>query len=147
MRFNASLPRATRLGAPLVLGTLVALVLGLQAAPKLDPTKLPPPSGAKGLTFDKDVKPIFDQSCVKCHSGDKAKAKLRLDTRESALKGGESKDVPIVPGKSTQSHLLFYVADLVPDMEMPPKKKRTEFPPLTKDQIGLLRAWIDQGAK
>jgi hypothetical protein len=39
------------------------------------------------------------------------------------------------------------VADLIDDMEMPPKDKREKYPALTKDQIGLLRAWIDQGAK
>ncbi len=140
-------PRATRSGASLILGIVLGLGLSLQAAEKLDPTKLPPPSSKKGLTFDKDIKPILEKSCVKCHSGDKAKGKLHLDTRASALKGGESKEAAIVPGKSGQSHLLFNAADLVADMEMPPTKKRDLFPALTKDQIGLLRAWIDQGAK
>jgi len=39
------------------------------------------------------------------------------------------------------------VADLVPEMEMPPLEKREKYPALTKQQIGLLRAWIDQGAQ
>jgi hypothetical protein len=147
MNMHDPFVRVTRGGAPVILTACLGLVLGLQAAPKLDPTKLPPASSQRGLTFDKDIKPILEQSCVKCHSGDKPKGKLHLDTRDGALKGGESKDAAIVPGKSAQSHLVFFAADLVADMQMPPLKKRDMFPALTKDQVGLLRAWIDQGAK
>ena len=131
----------------LMSGLGLALALNLQAAePKVDLSKLPPPVKKKDVSFDKEIKAIFDKSCVKCHSGGKAKADLRLDTREGALKGGENGPA-VVPGKSDKSHLLFYIADLVPDMEMPPLPKRGEFPALTKEQAGLVRAWIDQGAK
>ncbi len=131
----------------MIWGAGVALALNLQAAePKVDLSKLPPPVKKKDVTFDKDIKAIFDKSCVKCHSGEKAKGDLRLDTREGALKGGESGPV-IVAGKSDQSHLVFNIADLVPDMEMPPVPKRGSLPALTKEQVGLVRAWIDQGAK
>jgi hypothetical protein len=65
-----------------------------------------------------------------------------LDNRESALKGGDN-GVDIVPGDSGKSPLVYYVARLVEDMEMPPAGKGD---PLTPEQIGLLRAWIDQGA-
>jgi mono/diheme cytochrome c family protein len=131
----------------LIWGAGVALALNLQGAdPKVDIGKLPPPVKKKDVSFDKDIKAIYDKSCVKCHSGEKAKGDLRLDTREGALKGGEGGPA-IVAGKSDQSHLVFYVADLVPDMEMPPLPKRGGFPALTKEQVGLVRAWIDQGAK
>ncbi len=112
-----------------------------------DPKKLPPASDKKGLTYAADIKPIFEKSCVKCHSGEKPKAKYRIDTLESAIKGGESGDPAIVPGNSAKSPLVHYVSDLVEDMEMPPTEKRDKFQPLTKEQIGLIRAWIDQGAK
>jgi hypothetical protein len=39
------------------------------------------------------------------------------------------------------------VSDLVEEYEMPPVDKRDKYPKLTKDEIGLIRAWIDQGAK
>jgi len=131
----------------LICGAGVALALSLQAAePKVDLSKLPPPVKKKDVSFDKEIKAIFDKSCIKCHSDERAKGKLRLDSREGVLKGGESGPV-VVAGKSDKSNLVFYIADLVPDMEMPPLPKRRDFTALTKEQVGLVRAWIDQGAK
>src|SRR6266496_4091868 len=112
-----------------------------------DPAKLPPASAKTGLTYEKDIKPIFEKSCVKCHSGDKPKSKYRIDSLESAIKGGESGDPAILPGNSAKSPMVAYVSELVEDMEMPPVEKRDKYPALTKEQIGLLRAWVDQGAK
>jgi hypothetical protein len=133
--------------ALLTWSTGLILAFGLQAAePKLDPSKLPPASAKKEATFEKDIKALFEKSCVKCHSGDKPKGKLLLNTREGVLKGGEDGAV-VVASKSDKSRLVYYASDLVPDMEMPPLPKRRDFPPLTKEQVGLVRAWIDQGAK
>jgi len=112
-----------------------------------DISKLPPPAAKKDLTFAKDIQPVLEKSCVKCHSGEKPKSKYKMDTREGVIKGGESGDAAIIPGKSDKSPLVHYVADLVVDMEMPPTDKRDKYPALTKEQIGLVRAWIDQGAK
>ena len=63
------------------------------------------------------------------------------------IKGGDSEEAAIIPGKSDKSPLIHYVADLVVDMEMPPTDTREKYPPWTKEQIALVRAWIDQGAK
>jgi hypothetical protein len=90
---------------------------------------------------------LVEKSCSKCHGGEKPKGKYRVDTRENFLKGGESDEKPVVAGKSAESQVVFFVSDLVEDMEMPPKDKRDKYPALSKEQIGLLRAWIDQGAK
>ena len=130
------------------LGAASLLSLSLLAADKpVDVSKLPPVAAKTGLTFEKDVKPILENSCVKCHSGEKPKSKYRMDTRENVIKGGESGDAAIIPGNSAKSPLIHFVADLVEDYEMPPTDKRDKYPALTKDQIGLVRAWIDQGAK
>jgi hypothetical protein len=111
------------------------------AAPtEVDETKLPPAASTK-IDFAQDIKPILSDRCYKCHSGDKPKSHFLLTTRENALKGG-SQGVDILPGQSAKSPLIHYVARLVEDMEMPPAGKGT---PLTPEQIGLLRAWIDQG--
>ena len=59
----------------------------LSSAVDIDPSKLPPPSDKKDLTFEKDIKPLFDKSCVECHGAVKPKGKLRLDTLEGTLKG------------------------------------------------------------
>jgi hypothetical protein len=66
-----------------------------------------------------------------------------LDNRASALAGGSKNATDLVPGNSAKSLLIQYTAHAVEDMEMPPIGKGE---PLTPRQIGLLRAWIDQGA-
>ncbi len=111
-----------------------------------DASKLPPVAAKTGLTYDKDIKAIFEKSCVKCHSGEKPKGKDSMETRASILKGSPE-GVTVVPGNSAKSALVHQVSDLVADMEMPPTDKRDKYPALTKEQIGLIRAWIDQGAK
>lgn len=103
-------------------------------------TKLPAPS-TKQIDFTTDIRPILDASCIRCHGPERPKGRFRLDTREGALKGGEH-GVDIVPGQSAQSPLIYYVARLVEDMEMPPSGKDK---PLTTEKVALLRAWIDQG--
>ena len=94
----------------------------------------------KTVDFDKDIKPIFEKSCVKCHSGEKPKGKYSMETKEGIMKEA-------VKGDSAKSELVHLAADLVADSEMPPLDKRDKYPALTKEQIGLIRAWIDQGAK
>ncbi|HKQ38676.1 MAG TPA: c-type cytochrome domain-containing protein [Verrucomicrobiae bacterium] len=130
-----------------VVFAIVALPVAVAFAAEPDISKLPPPAAKKDLTFAKDIKPIIEKSCLKCHSGEKPKSKYRVETLEAMIKGGESGDAAIIRGKSEKSPLIHYVADLVVDMEMPPTDKRDKYPALTKEQIGLLRAWIDQGAK
>ncbi len=135
--------------------TFIALAAGLGLAvfstsaadKKPDISKLPAPAAKAGLTFDKDIQPLLKESCVKCHGMEKPKGKYRVDTRENFIKGGESDEKAVVAGKSAESPVVHFVADLVEDMEMPPKDKRDKYPALTKDQVALLRAWIDQGAK
>jgi mono/diheme cytochrome c family protein len=109
---------------------------------------LPPASAKQGVTYATDIKAILDASCVKCHSGDKPKAQLKLDTLEGALKG--SKDGPILKaGDSASSFVIKSVAHLATDHDswMPPLNNKAGIKPLTPEQIGLIRAWIDQGAK
>lgn len=109
---------------------------------------LPPASAKTGVTYAADIKPIFDASCVKCHSGDKPKAHLKLDTLENALKGSKDGKV-IIAGDSAKSMIVKCVAHATsdPDSWMPPPHNKANIGPLTPEQIGLLRAWIDQGAK
>ena len=128
-------------------GLCLGIALAAGAAEKVDVTKLPPPSPKAGLTYDKDIKPMLEKSCVTCHGAEKPKSKYRVDSREAFIKGGSSDEAAVQPGKSAESIVVHYVTDLVLDMEMPPTDKREKYPQLTKEQIGVLRAWIDQGAK
>jgi mono/diheme cytochrome c family protein len=125
-------------------------VLGLSlltatAAPKsVDVSKLPPASDKAGVTYATDMKPIFQKACVKCHGPEKQKANLRLDNLAAALKGSDNGPVIVAPD-SARSRLVHNIARLgAEDDHMPPPGKGD---PLTKEQIGLVRAWIDQGAK
>lgn len=118
-----------------------------QAAAGANLSKVPPASEKKGLTYAKDIKPMLDLSCVKCHGPEKPKSKYRTDSLETLIKGGDSGEPAVVPGKSEKSPLILYVSDAVEEMEMPPVDKRDRYPALTKEQIGILRAWVDQGAK
>src|SRR5882757_10277819 len=101
---------------------------------KLDASKLPPASEKKGVTYESDIKAIFEKSCVKCHSGEKAKSKLHLDSAEGAVKGG--KEGPdIIVGKSGESPLVYSVAHVGDEDDfMPPPKNKANIPPLTKEQ-------------
>lgn len=132
----------------LSLGCLLAGTFQSRAADQApDISKLPPPATKKGLTFDADIKKIIEPSCLKCHSGNRPKGRYVVADREAFIKGGDSGKPAVIPGKSAESPAVHFAADLVLDMEMPPLDMREDFPALTKEQIGLLRAWIDQGAK
>jgi mono/diheme cytochrome c family protein len=131
-------------------GTTLAFSLAIaQGAEKeaVDLSKIPPASDRAGVTYATHIKPILEKSCIKCHGAEKPKARLRLDGLEDALKGGEDGKV-ILPGNSAGSMLVHNIAYAgAPDGYMPPPRNKANIPPLTKEQIGLVRAWIDQGAK
>ena len=140
----------SKLTLALVAASAIALVAQAgegKPRSKVDASKLPPASDKKGVTYAGDIKAIFDKSCIKCHGAEKAKAKLRLDSLAAALKGSEEGKV-IEPGKSAESVLVHNVAHAGDeDNWMPPPDNKAKIPPLTAGQIGLIRAWIDQGAK
>ena len=100
---------------------------------------LPAPADRR-IDFVKDIKPLFDASCVQCHAKGKVKGGLSLETRDAMLKGGDSGPV-VVPGKSAQSRMIHMVGALDPENVMP--QKGTKWTP---QQVAVLRAWIDQGA-
>jgi uncharacterized membrane protein len=132
--------------------TAVALTatlgLAITAAAQDAAATMPPASTKQGVTYATDIKTILDASCAKCHSGNQPKARLKLDTLEGALKG--SKDGPILKADdSANSFVVKSISHLTGDHDawMPPLNNRAGIKPLTADQIGLIRAWIDQGAK
>lgn len=120
----------------------MATSAAVMAAEEVDLSRLPPPA-SREVSFTADIQPIFEASCLRCHGPERPKSGFRLDNPDSALKGGNL-GVDIIPGDSGKSPLIHYVAGLVEDMEMPPARQGK---PLSAEQIGLLRAWIDQGAK
>lgn len=112
----------------------------------VDTSKLPPPSTKQGLTFEKDIKPLFQKSCIDCHGEVKPKSKLRLDTLAGTLKGGVDGKV-LEAGKSKDSFLVANIAFLGNEDDFMPPPKDKKYPKFTPEEVGIVRAWIDQGAK
>ncbi len=106
-------------------------VLGLVAA-----TEASPPA----VDFVRDIWPIFETKCTQCHGSEKQMNGLRLDTREPALGGGKSGPA-ILPGNSAGSLLYRKLLGEAEGSPMPLSGK------LVPDDIGLIRAWLDQGAQ
>ncbi len=101
-----------------------------------------PPAAAVKVDFARDVEPIFASRCYECHGEQKSKSGFRLDDKARAFQGGDSGQPFLIAGKSSQSQIILRVAGLAgPDEVMPARGER-----LTAEQIGLLEAWIDQGA-
>src|SRR5919197_5638735 len=93
------------------------------------------------VDFAKDVLPILEKNCFKCHGPEKQKGKLRLDSRAAAVKGG--KDGPAFePGNAEKSEMVRRISLRKSDDDFMP----SEGEPLTKQQIDLIKEWINSGA-
>ncbi len=102
-------------------------------------SELPPAADMK-VDFDQHVKPILAKNCHACHGTKQQQSGLRLDKRQNALRGGDYGPV-IIAGKSADSKLILRLVSGDGGMQMPPTG------PLAAEDIGILRAWIDQGAE
>ncbi len=91
------------------------------------------------INYEQHVKPILSK-CFSCHGQTQQQSGLRLDLRQNALRGGDYGAV-IVPGKSAESKLIHRVAGSNAGLQMPPTGA------LSPDEVGILRAWNDQGAE
>lgn len=111
----------------------VCLILSLCFAGHLfaqDPAK---------IDFRRDIQPLLKQTCEGCHGPTLQMNGFRLDRRSSAMKGGTFK--AIVPGNSALSMLYVRISSSDRGPQMPPTG------PLKKEQIDILKTWIDQGAE
>jgi len=128
---TSKLAAVLAVGCSLALSSRAALTPGQVQA-------LPPPADHR-VDFATEVKPIFEATCIRCHGRGRDRGGLRIDSRDTLLKGGDSGPAAIA-GKSADSYVIALVAGTDPDEVMPKKGKK-----LTPEEIGLLRAWIDQG--
>ncbi len=126
------------LAAPMV-GTLLTLVVL--------PALALSPRGDGAVDFGRDVQPIFEARCTKCHAGDQPKSGFRLDARRIALRGGNSGDPAIVPGHPEQSRLVKLLRNAAAPgaaadaLRMPPRGD-----PLHEEEIRTIERWIADGA-
>ncbi|MGQ0635087.1 MAG: PSD1 and planctomycete cytochrome C domain-containing protein [Planctomycetaceae bacterium] len=98
-------------------------------------------SAANEVDFAKDVRPILQARCIKCHGPEKQKSSLRVDSRTRLLAGGDSGPA-IIPGDPEHSYLVELVSSADQATRMPPKGD-----PLSAEQIAKIRQWIREGAK
>ncbi len=135
-----TVPARTRywlVAAALAAALVVALGIDVGAASGQPPSS----KSTSPIDYARQVKPILTRHCVECHSKDKPRAGLRLDTAAAALKGGKGGPA-VVPGGGDLSLLIESVRGDGAVERMPLKR-----PPLSDAQTNLLRAWIDQGAR
>src|SRR5256885_6971218 len=112
---------------PIAAGLLLAMNWHATAETKVD--------------FSKDIQPILQETCVKCHGPEKQKGKLRLDSKEAAFKGGKD-GLVLTAGDAAKSELYRRIILPKGDDDIMPK----DGDPLTKAQTDLIRDWITQGA-
>jgi mono/diheme cytochrome c family protein len=93
------------------------------------------------IDFVRDVQPIFDKHCINCHGPAKQRSGFRLDVKSEAIKGGNTYQPAIIPGKAADSPLIHLVTGKNKEQVMPPKGDR-----LTDKEIKTLSAWINAGA-
>lgn len=86
--------------------------------------------------FVKDIAPIFEANCLACHNSNDADGDFVLETKGQAFEHPDA----ILPGESSQSYIVDQISGLDPEM---PKDAQ----PLTREQVTLIRQWIDAGAE
>src|SRR3954466_11300963 len=97
------------------------------------------------VDFEKEILPVFRRNCLACHSATEAQSDLVLESPQTILKGG-SEGPAVVPGKGSESRLLK-LASKQKEPFMPPPDNDVKAKPLTPQELGLIKLWIDQGAK
>jgi hypothetical protein len=114
---------------------LLAAALACQAA-----------SAGERVEFNRDIRPIFSDTCFACHGPDenKVKGKLRLDSLEAARKGGKSGEPAITPGHPETSLVMKRLQTKDADDHMPPAEFHKV---LSAAQIALVERWIKEGAE
>ncbi len=99
------------------------------------------PEKSAPLDFKRDIEPLFEKHCHRCHGPDQQKAGYRLDEKEAAFRGGESGEAAIVAGDADNSPLVQYIRGDDPDFVMPPEGER-----LTETEVKRVVRWVDEGA-
>lgn len=128
--------------------SLLAWAVFAVAAPRLAysaPIEIATVKHEGDVDFEKEILPIFRRNCLACHSATEAQSDLVLESPQSILKGG-SEGPAVVASKSAES-LLLKLASKAKEPFMPPPDNDVKAKPLTPQELGLIKLWIDQGAK
>ena len=124
---------------------LAAIVASSPAANAADlPLPVADLQRTQPVDFGKEIMPILKRNCLACHHEKESEGGLVLETSESILKGGDSG--PGVVAKDVAASLLMMRASGAEEPLMPPDDNSVGANPLTPDELGLLKLWIQQGA-
>ncbi len=94
------------------------------------------------IDYNADVKPILNKNCMGCHGGVKKAGNVSFLFEEEMLKPGKSGKVPVVRGDADASEMIRRILSHDPDERMPRKG-----PPLSDEEVAILKNWINQGAE
>ncbi|MDP1592426.1 MAG: c-type cytochrome domain-containing protein [Prosthecobacter sp.] len=116
------------------------------AAPAAAPAaggKLDAAIAAKAVVYRDVIAPIMQAKCVSCHGEEKKKGKLQLHDYAAIMKGGGEGATTVI-AKNSKDSLMLVRANLPTDDDdhMPPSDE----PQLTKEEVALLKWWIETGA-
>lgn len=96
------------------------------------------------VDFQKEILPILQKKCLACHNATDAESDLVLENPQSILKGG-AEGPSVVAGKAADS-LLLKLASRQQEPVMPPDDNKVGARPVTPEELGLIKLWIEQGA-
>jgi WD40 repeat protein len=114
------------------------------ATPSLKPIEVRVPSRKQPVSYAKEISDILENKCIGCHGAALSENRLNLESVAAMRKGGR-RGRALVPGKADDS-LMFKLAAHRMEPVMPPSDKPAN-KPLTAEELGLLKSWIDAGAK
>ncbi len=93
------------------------------------------------VDFERQIQPILEDKCYRCHDAEEAKGSLRLDSPAAIVAGGEGGEI-LVPGDPNDSSLYVLTTYDKDDPDYMPQKGKG----LTKTEQKLLKTWIEEGA-
>ena len=98
--------------------------------------------GTRKIDYNADVKPILNKNCMGCHGGVKKAGDVSFLFEHEMLEPGKSGKIPVVRGDADASEMIRRILTDDPEEKMPKNA-----PPLSDEEVDILRKWIDQGAK
>jgi mono/diheme cytochrome c family protein len=133
-------PPIAACGAAIGVGIGLMLAGGAAAAPQ--PAAPLAAAAAGKVDFVKQIKPVLEAHCMKCHGPEEPTSGYQINTKEMAFKAGDSDMPPITANNSSESHLYQLITAKKDKERMPQKAKALD--PAT---VALIKKWIDEGAE
>jgi sugar lactone lactonase YvrE/mono/diheme cytochrome c family protein len=107
---------------------------------------LPVPARAATVDYTRQIVPLWEEYCIDCHGEEDPDGGFALDTFTALMKGGEEGEA-VVAGKAEESLLVKFLEGRSgrggKNEAMPPGKREK----LKPEEIALVKAWINAGAK